>query len=207
MRMISRQFHETGTDFNLSPEQWLSLSSATTLEGSRVLSELCDFSKKQLVPSDTARFVLDTGSVRDGLIDIPINGDGTSKRKSTKKRAIPGDVIISRLRPYLRQVAWIPLNAGEITGQQEFFLSTEFFVFRPNELKHGPMITAWLLSPKVQEIMNEAATGGHHPRISSDMLLSAPVSDKFIDDTLGASLEQVFTAHLENQFRLRSLFG
>jgi hypothetical protein len=202
MQRITRSFLSTGSDFSLSPELWLSAATASQLNGSRLLRELVTPITQQVSPPDNARYVLDTSNARDGLLEIPVLGEVVSGRTSAKKVAREGDVIVSRLRPYLRQVALIPPGASNLLGQTEFFCSTEFFVLRPLEAWMGPGIAAWLLSEPIQTMMTEAATGGHHPRINIDMLLTSPVNDRYLDIAFCTSLCQVLTSHLKGQREL-----
>lgn len=181
MQHITRFAFDIGEDCSLSPELWLSAATANQLSGSLALSEIVDAISQQSRPPDGTAYVLDTGHARDGMLDLPVFGDVVSSRVSAKKLAQEGDVIVSRLRPYLRQVALIPAGVAEIYGQSSFYCSTEFFVLRPRTPQQAPGIAAWLLSEPVQTMMAEAATGGHHPRINIEMLLSAPVDERYLE--------------------------
>lgn len=52
---------------------------------------------------------------------------------SAKKSLRSGDVVISRLRLYLRQVAWVDSQLGELIGSGAVaaIVSTEFYILRP----------------------------------------------------------------------------
>lgn len=202
MRSIVRSFLNTGNDYSLSPEQWLSAETASQLSGKTLLGEVIESISQQMTPPDGARYVLDTNNAREGFLDIPILGDPTSTRTSAKKVAMEGDVIVSRLRPYLRQVALIPSGAVELLGQTRFFCSTEFFVLRRRDGGNAAGIAAWLLSEPIQTMMTEAATGGHHPRISADLLLGAPISDRYLDAEFCSLVGSVLASHLKGQREL-----
>lgn len=202
MRCVTRQFLDTGADFNLSPEHWLSSETARRLTGTTVLRNIVQTLSQVKIPPERARFVLDTNNARDGLLDLPVLGDPASVRVSGKKIAQEGDVIISRLRPYLRQVALIPPGASELLSQDDFYCSTEFFVFRRKDGGDAGGLVAWLLSEPIQGMMYEAATGGHHPRINIDLLLGAPVEDRYLDSRFSASISGVLARHLQVQREL-----
>ena len=98
----------------------------------------------------TPRFlVFDTGDAKDGIMAASKPPVAGSQIRSAKKRIHPRQVVVSRLRPYLRQVAWVDpgllveqeSSAGEREGASrqlavpgemapsvELICSTEFFV-------------------------------------------------------------------------------
>lgn len=206
MRWITRSLSEIGSDFSLSPEHWLAGETARSLASGVRLGDIVHSISQTQVPPVGSRFVLDTGNAREGLLDITILGDPVSGRTSAKKVVTDGDVIISRLRPYLRQVAWIPPEACSMLEVEKIYCSTEFFVLRgrdPNVSLAG--LVAWLLSDPIQQMVSAAATGGHHPRISIDLLLDAPVSEKFLDPVFGNKIGVLLRRHLESQRELNVL--
>lgn len=202
MRCITREFRDTGTDFNLSPEHWISSETASRLAGATTLESIVQTVSQVTCPPEGARFVMDTTNARDGLLDLPVLSNPVSGRVSAKKTAQEGDIIISRLRPYLRQVALIPPGASDLLSQDNFFCSTEFFVFRRKDGGDAGGLVAWLLSEPIQRMMHEAATGGHHPRINVDLLLRAPVEDHFLDPKFSASISCILARHLQGQREL-----
>lgn len=202
MRCITRRFSQTGYDFNLSPEQWLSAETASQMTGAVLFGAIVQPQSQVSIPPENARYVLDTGHARDGLLDLPILGNEVAGRTSAKKLARAGDVIISRLRPYLRQVAYIPGNVSSILGQETFYCSTEFFVLRRKDGANAAGLVAWLLSEPVQEMIGQAATGGHHPRINIDLLLGAPIDERYLDPIFSESIGRVLTRHLQGQREL-----
>lgn len=206
MRCITRSFHDIGTDFNLSPEHWIATQTASELGEGTLLSEIVQAVSQQQTPPKDARFVLDTGNAREGLLDLTILGNPVSGRSSAKKVAQDGDVIISRLRPYLRQVALIPEGTCNLLGVDKLYCSTEFFVLRAKqEGSNIAGIVSWLLSKPIQEMLNGAATGGHHPRIGVDLLINAPVDDRYLDVNLGDEIASLLRSHIEGQRKLNVL--
>lgn len=84
---------------------------------------------------------------------------------SSKKIIKKGDVIISRLRSYLKQIA---INHD----YEKLYGSTEFLVLR--EKSHTKInkeyLFAFLLTDEVQNILRWSQEGSNHPRFSSKML-------------------------------------
>lgn len=203
MRWITRAFLETGPDFSLSPENWLANETASQLKDGTPLSEIVMSVAKTQVPPEDARFVLDTGNAREGLLDITILGDPVSGRTSAKKLARDGDVIVSRLRPYLRQVTFIPQGTCETLGVDHLYCSTEFFILRSrDEGRNIAGLVAWLLSEPIQDMLAAATTGGHHPRINVDLLLSSPVEERYLRAEISEKIATVVRRHIEGQREL-----
>ena len=88
----------------------------------------------------THRFlVLATGDARDGIIRPTVEPCDGADIGSTKKQIRPGQVIISRLRPYLRQVAWIDAGLLEsMEGSVELVCSSEFYVLDSKDGRASP---------------------------------------------------------------------
>lgn len=208
MRWIAHQFAETGKDFNLSPEYWLSSETAGQLASGTLLSDLVKPIVQTQVPPEDARFVLDTGNAREGLLDITILGNPGSGRISAKKVVKDGDIIISRLRPYLRQVTFIPIGTCQLLGVDRIYCSTEFFVLRAlDENRNIAGLVAWLLSAPIQDTICSAATGGHHPRISVELLLNCPVEDRYLEPEICEQVVSILRSHIEGQRKLTVLLG
>lgn len=92
---------------------------------------------------------------------------------STKKRMQNGDVVISRLRSYLREIAVV-----RTTDTVPTVGSSEFIVLRP---KSGGIsaetLMVYLRSPLVQTVLKWSQDGSNHPRFSADDLVAMPVPD------------------------------
>lgn len=203
MRWITRSFLETGTDFSLSPEHWLASETASQLLHGVPLGEIVQAVAKTQVPAEDARFVLDTGNAREGLLDITILGNPVSGRTSAKKVVRDGDVIISRLRPYLRQVTFIPPGTCRLLEVDQLYCSTEFFVLRAREEgRNIAGLVAWLLSEPIQDMLTAAATGGHHPRISVDLILRSPIEDRYLGVEVSEKVTAILRRHIEGQREL-----
>lgn len=124
-------------------------------------------------------FVLDTCDVREGIVIArkrPVVG---TEIGSAKKEIIPGDVIISRLRPYLRQVAFVDKEIPN-TQNTRILCSTEFFVLRAIDDLPIAFLVPFLLSRKIQEVLKASQEGGHHPRFIESALLTLPIPKKLL---------------------------
>ena len=99
----------------------------------------------------------------------------TDERISAKKLASGGDVIISRLRSYLRQAAVIPRSLAMVK------LSTEFIVLRSKDADDVWWLLPFMLSEPVQTILNWSQDGNQHPRFDEDVLLRVPVPASVLD--------------------------
>ena len=96
---------------------------------------------------------------------------------SNRKRVQAGDVIISRLRSYLREVVVIPALPHEV------LVSPEFIVLRlrtDNDLESSAWLLPFLLSATVQTILHWSQTGSAHPRFNSDTLLAIRIPDQVV---------------------------
>lgn len=98
---------------------------------------------------------------------------GTSDATSVKKLAAPGDVLISRLRSYLKEVCVVPHRSESFAPQ----LSTEFIVLRSLAKKSIAWLLPFILSEPVQTVLQWSQTGSNHPRFSAATLLGLPVKN------------------------------
>ena len=93
---------------------------------------------------------------------------------SSKKCLAPGDVVISRLRAYLREIALVRAMSGvQAVG------SSEFIVLRPHNPEKPTLSRAALMvflrSQPVQVILKWSRDGSHHPRFGEEDLMCIPV--------------------------------
>jgi hypothetical protein len=137
---------------------------------------------------DAPCLVLDTGDAQEGFVTrkSPI---ALSEVGSNKKAPLPGDVIISRLRPYLRQVAFVDGGVRRLGGGVRLLCSTEFFVLRSADGRPIAFLAPFLLSSGVQAVLAAAQEGGHHPRFNESTLLGLPVPRSLVDRREGLSAE------------------
>lgn len=193
MKVTVRTLHELGKQVVLAPERHLL---ASRLGGGIFLGELV-IERRQTIDVHHAHrahhegaLVLDTTHAKDGVLDVPAalraeaghraNFFLTTSRR--KKRACNGDVVVSRLRPYLRQIALVHPAAIALEKERSLALSTEFYVLAP--ARHGEDIAfllPFLLSSKIQSLLADAQEGGHHPRVPRESLLALRVPHALVE--------------------------
>jgi hypothetical protein len=154
-----------------SPERYSARRNAgfVALEDSVSLSDIAELTRATINPahSSTANqkfVVLDTTHAVEGRVHFtgePISGEQVG---SVKRPIQAGDVIVSRLRTYLRQIALIDEGLVERFGVS-LACSTEFYVLQAIDGRDIAFLVPFLLSEPVQEVFRNAQEGGHHPRI------------------------------------------
>jgi hypothetical protein len=149
--------------------------------------------------------VLDTGDAHSGLITThkaPVSRDHIG---STKKVVSPGDVVVSRLRPYLRQVALIDHDLAD--EGTVILCSTEFYVLRSRDGTSIAFLVPLLLSPLVQGVLVAAQEGGHHPRFPESTLEYLGVPDEILEarDRLSEGVEESIAWARRSQRQMRDL--
>jgi restriction endonuclease S subunit len=174
----------------LTPERYTTNSRQPKEAGIR-LRELCEIKSETLSPQkaekSTPYLILDTGDVKDGFIRLKpvVNANEIG---STKKVAKVGDVIISRLRPYLRQVGYVDKELIESLPKNTVILcSTEFFILRSSS--DISYLAPFLLTSSAQEILNQSQEGGHHPRFNQTILENIDCNKTSLEAKKTISLE------------------
>lgn len=104
---------------------------------------------------------------------------------SAKKTIKKDDVIISRLRSYLKQIA-INYNYEKLFG------STEFIVLRkkPDSKINKEFLFIFLLSNETQDILKWSQEGSNHPRFSQSLLskIRIPTPTKTLQKTFETNI-------------------
>lgn len=95
---------------------------------------------------------------------------------STKVRFKKNDVIVSRLRSYLKEIALVDTpETANCVG------SSEFIVLRPQSEEVNPeLLLVYLRSLPVQVILKWCQAGSNHPRFMEEDLLSIKLPEKLI---------------------------
>jgi len=171
VKVAVRLLSELAPDFVLAPERHVALAQS----GDGVpLGELVVERSERIDPSkESGAVVLDTSHARDGLLDVAGALRDVAGTRSAKKRALPGDLVVSRLRPYLRQIALVHPRALTAAPGRPLALSTEFYVLAPREPGDDlAFLVPFLLSSEAQSILASAQEGGHHPRVPRTTLLA-----------------------------------
>lgn len=125
---------------------------------------------------------------------------------STKKVIQPGDVVISRLRSYLREIALVrtPPDVRSVG-------SSEFIVLRERELsKKGAHVTPealfiYLRSRPVQTILKWSQEGSQHPRFNEDALLAIPFPESIMK--ISSQIETLVNRALDAREKSRRLMN
>lgn len=167
-------YHELDAGVVLAPERYDPRREQKRVVGTPLFS-IADVISDQVQPGktdDDNLVVIDTGDARDGLIRGNFRSTRWSAVASSKKILHPEDVIVSRLRPYLRQVAYVDEGLLKYHRASRLVCSTEFFVLRSHDNESIAFLVAFLLSDIVQEILTAAQEGGHHPRFNRETLRS-----------------------------------
>ena len=130
-------------------------------------------------PDRRTYVVVDTTNARESILHNSRAAVGIETVGSAKKVARNGDVLISRLRTYLRQVALVDPQLPGVTADGVVACSTEYFVLRSLTGESIAFLVPLLLSARVQEILAAAQEGGHHPRVSEETILNLPVPAEY----------------------------
>lgn len=176
----------------LSPERYdprRTLANDGLDKASITIGEIAQVVKKTINPASKSSegrefVVLDTSDVREGFVIGKKQPSAAKDIGSTKKIFQQNDVLISRLRPYLRQVAIVDEGFANRFNNYELACSTEFFVLRSLTDEPLDFLVPYLLSDKVQNALFAAQEGGHHPRFDASVLLSIPIPESLIQQRI-----------------------
>ena len=119
----------------------------------------------------------DLGDALEPFLDDTKNPVTASEVGSTKKKFQAGDVVVSRLRSYLKEIAVVRTgNAMPSVG------SSEFIVLRPTGRGlSAEAILVFLRCPLVQTILKWSQDGSNHPRFDEDDMIALPVPDRLME--------------------------
>jgi hypothetical protein len=200
VRSVIRTLAELGDAITLAPERHraASLEGAGREKGGVSLGTLVTL-RNERVSGDAlgGAIVFDTTHAKDGVLDVAAALRMTDVPSSAKKRVRPGDLLVSRLRPYLRQIAFAHPAAMAACGDRVVACSTEFYVLAPtlapilapslapslarnsagaaSDAASLAYLVPWLLAAPAQAILAAGQEGGHHPRVPRETLLAMRV--------------------------------
>lgn len=168
--VLAPERYHPGRNLKFNTESAISLGEIVSIS-----NEL--FTVKDFKLNPSKKYLINTGDTYEGRIDGFKKYE--EKINSTKKILKPGDVIISRLRPYLKQIAYV----DDIFEENNilYLSSTEFFVLR--SLKADVSISflvPFLLSEPVQKVLNNSVEGSQHPRFKEEVLMNLQIPEKVI---------------------------
>ena len=202
MKHTLRSLAELGPDLVLAPDRWVA---AAGIGDGVPLGDLVVERRERVAALDGA-VVLDTTHARDGLLDIPSALRAVPSAKSTKKSALAGDLVVSRLRPYLRQIGLVHPRALEAAGGRALALSSEFYVLAPRRPGDDlAFLLPFLLGEEAQAVLAAAQEGGHHPRVPRSTLLALRVPVHVVEERrrlsreVNAALDALYVASARYQ--------
>lgn len=197
---VTRSLAQLDAGWFLTPERYAAAGTSQP-SGAVRLADLVDVltrsHRPSTLPADRPAFVLDTGHAWEGLV-LATHPVVEARSVASPKRVVqPGDVIISRLRSYLRQVAYIDRSQFERAADPEgkgggtaagnnVFASAEFLVLRafgPTGLPAAALVP-FLLSAPIQALLAASEEGGHHPRFRKETLDELEVPPELIANAL-----------------------
>lgn len=175
---VTKSSIDLGSQFILTPERYNPKRRMAFITNDGILlSELVTLSNETVSikrVNDKECYQINTSDAMEGCLRISKHKEIL---KNNKKKLHKGEVIISRLRPYLRQVAYVDVD----TDQELFCASAEFYVLRSRSEESIAYLVPFLLSDAVQEVFANAVEGSQHPRFKEDDLLNLIVSRRVFD--------------------------
>lgn len=110
------------------------------------------------------------------FLDDSREPEAANEMGSSKKRFQAGDVVVSRLRSYLKEIAVV-----RTSGTPQSVGSSEYIVLRTTGKGLSPeTLMVYLRCPLVQTILKWSQDGSNHPRFTEEDLLAIPVPDKVL---------------------------
>lgn len=141
------------------------------------------------LPAGRPALVLDTSHAWEGVVLAQHAPVDVGTIRSPKRVLEPGDVVISRLRSYLRQVAVVEDALFQrAPGGNIVVASAELLVLRDGALPAAALVP-FLLSPAAQAVLAGSESGGHHPRFHKDALAELRVPPGVIAGARGLARE------------------
>ena len=181
---ILKSNKQLGVNFILTPERYnprrrMSIDNEDTILMSEIVEIVNDIiTKKQAQGKSIIQ--INTSGAMGGYLNI--NSEMNDSINSNKKILRKGDVIISRLRPYLRQVAYVDEDRKEILGA-----STEFFVIRARNNESIAYLVPFLLSQPAQLVFENSVEGSQHPRFKEEDVLNLKIPKNIYDERANIS--------------------
>lgn len=183
---VLRRAADLGETFALAPERFDPRRTVEIVSG-RLLEDVAEIVTESVTSRsfDGARpvLILDTTHAYEGFVVFRHDPVSAPSIGSAKRRLHPGDIIISRLRPYLRQVALVDRALFQLVPNgNDVCASTEFFVIRGRDGFDAAALVPFLLSEPVQTALAAGQEGGHHPRFSKELLASMRVPECILEE-------------------------
>lgn len=175
---VIKKTTQLGPQFVLTPERYnpkrrmhlsdkndgVLLSEIITLENDIIASK----------KNSSVWYQINTSDAMGGYLRIP---QSPEQLNSNKKILKPADVIISRLRPYLRQVAYV-----DVDSDMHVCASTEFYVLRSRNNESIAFLVPFLLSEVAQSVFANSVEGSQHPRFKEEDILNLVIPSQLFDE-------------------------
>jgi hypothetical protein len=178
-RIVVRALADLGEGLAFAPERHV----AARIGGERgvpLTSLVTERLERVAVRALAHAVVLDTTHARDGVLDVRA-ASAAKSAESTKKRVREGDLLVSRLRPYLRQIGYAHPATMRACGGWMLACSTEFHVLHAMDGGDLAFLLPFLLGGKAQAALAAGQEGGHHPRVPRETLLALRVPREMVD--------------------------
>lgn len=173
-----------------------------------LLREVAKIIRRSVQPSQKLGrcLVLDTSDAQEGIISFRKKPVAGADIGSAKKVIESKQVIISRLRPYLRQVALVDLGLP-VPSDTLLICSTEFFVLGSVDERSIAFLVPFLLTPQVQTVLVASQEGGHHPRFHDSVLMELPIPDAVLQqrDEDSKEVEECLRLFRQSEARLAQM--
>ena len=167
----------------LSPERYGAAKATPGVRLGELVEVRTEVHRPERLPAGRPILVLDTSHAQEGFVTARhalISGEAVG---SPKQVLGPGDVVISRLRSYLRQVGFVdPSLFTHADGGNVVLGSAEFVTLRTRGAFPAAALVPLLLSPDVQALLAASQEGGHHPRFRAALIESLVVPQAVIAD-------------------------
>lgn len=184
----SRLPSELGESVTLAPERY---DPRRTAAAHATIGSLATLSSEYARERDIGPFtIVNTSDAYDGFIHTR-SLQTHAHLQSSKKLLAAGDVLVSRLRPYLRQVAYVDQALLDRFTGSRLCCSTEFFVLRRAAPGSLAFLVPLMLSPGVQQHLALAVEGGHHPRVSAEVIAGIGIPEDLLGERDRISQEMV----------------
>jgi len=169
---------QLGPQFVLTPERYNPKRRMSLLDENDgvLLSEIITL-ENDIVASKkdvSAWYQINTSDAMGGYLRVPSNPE---QLNSNKKILKTGDIIISRLRPYLRQVAYV-----DIDSNLQLCASTEFYVLRARNNESIAFLVPFLLSEAAQTVFANSVEGSQHPRFKEEDVLNLVIPSQLFEE-------------------------
>ena len=177
MLVYIRTVAELGPSLILAPERYraeaMARGSGDVRLDDLVVERIETIDPGASAASSAPPLILDTTHVKDGRIDVGAALRAKPSTGSNKRRVHPGDLLVSRLRPYLRQIAYAHPAIFDVLGSRPLLASSEFSVLAPKAAGASiAFLLPFFLADDAQALLAAGQEGGHHPRVPRTTLLA-----------------------------------